>query len=276
MLTANLIMFSRSLTEDYRWIYFDRSINQILEKNILAHYENFKENKDFYLNQQHLVLRSLDNCLLVYRFIETENTDQNSRKIYALVGFVFSDIDLIIFKKIYPYVISHLFFDEKLSKEHTINISNKLFKETKSVDFDLNIIFNQYKNDECARYLADQLANVWDSHSKENIIITKKAISTLQFKPLLTLNLPTTVPQKRNEDNLEEHCTCETKVLKDDVMPLDSSNTNHSCFNASDLSSDAMAISDIENITLNISDFDKNTVIVEKKNSNLIIHFLKR
>lgn len=274
MFSANLIMYSRTLTEDYRWLYSDPFIDPIIEKNILDHYESFKENKNFYINQ-HLVIRTYDHCVIAYRFLQTDNTDQNSRKIYALIGFVFSDIDLMILKNIYPYVFSHLFFELDFLKKYTTNISDKLFKVQKSIEFDLNVIFDEYKNNECAKYMADPLASVWSNHLKDHIIITSKSIFSLQLKPLLTLNLPVTETNEIVEDKPEAHPVCENEYPKENAVLLNQSNEENDSTDAREVSVNPsmMTVSDIENITLDISNSDKKPVIIEKKNNHLIIRF---
>ena len=109
--TANLILYTRSLMEDYRWAYKDRRVMDADIRNLESDYQNFEENKEKYLSKKFLFIRRLLNGFAFYRFFDTHKQDSSSRQIYALSGLTFFEEDAIKIHDLLSLTVSYLFFE---------------------------------------------------------------------------------------------------------------------------------------------------------------------
>lgn len=187
MIKATLLMFSRTLTKDYRWIYLDSCLDSNEKDCLLLDYRNFENNKEYYLNEQHLIIRQFRKSIVAYQFCDTKNIDQNSRNILAMTGYVFSGIDFEIVQDLLKYIAPFLFVESNPFGTHYNNVTDATDNLTNQIDFNLDSIFDKYKNCINTRLLADHIATFLKDHSDNSFIITRQSIKPINhttFSPL--------------------------------------------------------------------------------------------
>lgn len=148
MLRANVIMYSRSLSKDYRWIYGENFLNENDKKFFIDNYAHFENNKDEFLNNEYLIVQRIQKGVVIYRFLETKDLDQNSRKIYALIGCACTDFDMEIVKNFGSFVFSYMYFEwNVLFEKYLSNIPDSRDKFTETVEFSLDTVAEYFRTD---------------------------------------------------------------------------------------------------------------------------------
>lgn len=178
MLTASFIMFSRSLSKDYRWLYSSDFLTESYKEYILFDYKELEKNKKFYCNEHHLIIRIFDNSMAVYKFSETNSTDQNSRRIFALTGCIFSGINFDIIQDLFKYIISYIFFHLNIFDLYN-NISDDVEKLSKNITFDLNHVINEYKKNTDMQFLSNRISEFIHKYQMSSFIIVEDNISPI-------------------------------------------------------------------------------------------------
>jgi len=271
MLNAKLIIFSRSLTEDYRWIYSYESLSKSDESNLMSHYEMFEEKKEFYLSNPHLIIRKVGGNIAIYSFYETEHTDQNSRKIYALAGCIFSDIDCEFFMKLYMYIVPYIFSQEDFFKKYFSGITDSTNREKRSIEIDLNLIVDIQKNKKVQELFMNAISTIWDTHLKDGFVITNNAIYSYQLATLSSfpsINNSIFV-QRDNDIGCNNSCNIEQIDLKGEML----NNDQETDVEAPNSNIQEVHIQDINSISIKLPNVNEKKVIMEKKNGELILHF---
>lgn len=179
MISAKLLVFSRSIINDYRWIFFDKNIGQADQNLILSDYRVMERNSEFYLNEQHLIVRYLKQGISMYKYLETEIKDQNSRRIYALIGCVFSGWDYDFIKSILQYIVSYLFINSNLFNQYQNNILDNIENGSMPIEFDLNTIVKSQKNNYEMNLLINNVNKFIHQNPNNNFIITNKDIKSI-------------------------------------------------------------------------------------------------
>lgn len=178
MLNINIILFSRTITNDYRWIYWDKSLKAEETNTILNDYREFELNRDFFINNPHLVMRQLGQKIAIYHFSETSSVDQNSRKIFALQGCVFSGIDFEIAKVFLPYISAYLFYNRLSIYTDSIldNTVNAVNLEKISIDS----VVSEYKSNNNNFTLTQKISTFIQQYPDSNFIITNGQIEPIK------------------------------------------------------------------------------------------------
>lgn len=177
MLNAKIIMFSRSLTKDYRWIYSANFLAETDKSLILNDYKEFENNKEKFIKEKHLFIRQLHKGIVLYKFLETKDTDQSSRKIYALLGCMFSELDFEIVHALFQYIIPYFYeefnviFDKYLGK-----IPEKKENLVENIEFSLDLITNTIRKNSNMKLLANKILNFTNLHPANNFIIKNNMI----------------------------------------------------------------------------------------------------
>jgi len=174
MLNANIILFSRTITNDYRWIYWDESVKAEETNIILNDYKEFETNRDFFIVNPHLIVRQLCKKIVIYYFSETQSVDQNSRKIFALQGCALSGIDFEIAKAFLPYICGYLFF-ERLNI-YTDGIADNTSNIVKPEKISIDSVVSEYKNNNCCFTLTQRISAFTHQHPNDSFIITNDYI----------------------------------------------------------------------------------------------------
>lgn len=183
MLHANVIMFSRSLTLDYRWIYSGSFINEMVGSTMLNDYEELKKNKGMFLKEKHLIVRRLHEKVLIYKFCETEDTDQNSRTIYALVGMVLSGFDFKIFEELFQYILSYIYeeFDVLFGK-YQKNIPEKSRAISVKMNFSLDVVVEYFRINNII--LPKEIKEFVEQCSANDLIIKNGGVERIPWKKI--------------------------------------------------------------------------------------------
>lgn len=184
MLKATLLMFSRTLTKDYRWIYLDSCLDPDEKECMLHDYRNFENNKEYYLNEQHLIIREFRKSIVAYQFCDTENIDQNSRNILAMTGYIFSGIDFEIAQDLLKYIAPFLFVESNAFGSHYHSVTDATDNIKNQIDFNLDSIFDKYKKCKYIRFLANHISTFLKDHSDNSFIITRQGIKPLNHATL--------------------------------------------------------------------------------------------
>lgn len=178
MLNTNIILFSRTISNDYRWIYWDESLNIEEINTILSDYKNFENNKDFFISNPHVIVRELEKKIAIYHFSKTKSVDQNSRDIFALQGCVLSDIDFDIAKVFLPYICGYLFFN-RLSI-YTNNIADNTVNAVKSETISIDSAILEYKNNNYCFTLTQKISSFTHQYPNSSFIITNNYIKAMK------------------------------------------------------------------------------------------------
>ena len=179
MLNANLLLFSRTLARDYRWIYFDNRLGQAGSGIILSDYKEFEHNKNFFLNEAHLFVRRVKQGIALYKFIETKYTDQNSRKIFALIGCSFSEYDYDIVHALLQYVAAYFFINGNMFEKFQDNIQDTSENLFLSIEFALDTIIDSYRTTSVIRQLADDIGRLLNQYPGNSFVISSNGIQPI-------------------------------------------------------------------------------------------------
>ncbi|MCL2398879.1 MAG: hypothetical protein FWC91_03925 [Defluviitaleaceae bacterium] len=147
MLQANFILFSRTLSRDYRWIYTCNGL-KLNSEIILRDYSEFEKSRDNLLNKDHLFVRRIAKDIFLYKFLETGTTDKHSRKIDALCGYCFDGLESEIVDYLLKYVTAHIYHSSmesilKAKLETDLDNSEELHT---SVPYSLDEMFEEIKS----------------------------------------------------------------------------------------------------------------------------------
>lgn len=193
MLNTNIILFSRTITNDYRWIYWDELLKTEETNIILNDYKEFEKNRDFFIINPHLIVRQLEQKIAIYHFSETKSVDQNSRKIFALQGCVLSNIDFDIAKVFLPYICGYLFFNRL--NIYTDNISDNTVNAVKPETISIDSIVAEYKNNNCCFTLIQRISTFAHQYPNSSFIITNDYIRLMKETVYSsTVNVSKTAP----------------------------------------------------------------------------------
>lgn len=179
MLTANLLLFSRTLTNDYRWLCCDSSLDQNDRDHILSDYREFEKDRGHYLNERHLIVRHVQNGIAIYRFIETGKQDQESRNIFALAGYVFSSFDYTIVQTLLQFIVSYLFFKIESTDFTQLDISDSAEEIIVPMEISLDDVIDRYKEGNEVNELSEKTAFFIKEHQEKAFIINSKCINLL-------------------------------------------------------------------------------------------------
>lgn len=179
MLNINIILFSRTITNDYRWIYWAESVKAEEANIILNDYKEFEKNRDFFTINPHLIVRQLCEKVAIYYFSETKRIDQNSRKIYALQGCVLSDADFELAKVFLPYICGYLFFN-RLDILYTYDITDNTLNAVKPETISLDLVVSEYKNNNRCFTLIQRIATFTHQYPNDSFIITDDYIGLVK------------------------------------------------------------------------------------------------
>ena len=186
MLKANLLMFSRSLSNDYRWIYADPSVTQADKSLILKDYRAFERNRSYFLSKQHRVVRRLDDAVAVYNFSKTDQTDNCSRPIFALTGLVFSGLEAKIVLALPQIILTLLFYTPDSFNPDLQKVSDNLENSIQPVEFSLDQMIEKYRTDAELYSFADKFNNITGMLSGAPLLITPESISSLKSESNVT------------------------------------------------------------------------------------------
>lgn len=149
MLIANVIYFSRTLTRDYRWIYYDRSLHSEDLKHIMHDYDQFEQELHNY-SKNKLVVRSTERGLVLYTFEVTDREDAFSRKVLAIKGLSFSGFDGDIAKRIREHVVTFVSLELLTNGTLDINVDDLLTKAEKTIAISLDACLEYCRDNEAA------------------------------------------------------------------------------------------------------------------------------
>ncbi len=173
MIKAKFVYFSRTLTNDYRWIYSDEKLTTQNKNHIMDDYRSIMSEKKYYLKHVHLLVRQLENGVMLYQFSKTARHDQNSREIYALSGYVFTGFDYEVFCCLRNYIISYYILNQDLFAPDGLSINDTITNEKFSVDFSIDKMLTEFQENlsivSCKKILK-QYAN--QSSIKNLVILT--------------------------------------------------------------------------------------------------------
>jgi hypothetical protein len=115
------------------------------KKIILADYRNFESNKSFYLDTRHLFIRDLGNKLVIYKFGTSKSLDQNSRKVFALLGGSILGIDYEFTAINKRYIIPYLYYNFIDSAAYKYDIYDQTDNASKIVALSIDGIYDFYR-----------------------------------------------------------------------------------------------------------------------------------
>lgn len=182
MLTSRLIMYSRSLSNDYRWIFFDERLSESDKDLFSKSYSMFENDKEYYLKNQHLIMQKSKEHVFFYSFINTGNYDQNSREIYALIGYCFSGFDLELINKLYNYVVPFLFYKSNSLIELVKNITDTQENDNKIIEISLDEVIYKYKEDKLMSKFSKNIYEFLENNSNVGYIATSEKIVSLEIR----------------------------------------------------------------------------------------------
>lgn len=217
MIQASLLMFSRSLTKDYRWIYSDACLTQTDKNLILEDFRGFENNRSFYLGENHLVIRRLKNSLAVYKFSETNITDENSRQIFALTGLVLSGVDLEIVLALSSIILASLFLSTELFIPGNWGIPDNGENTVLPVELSLDQIIDSYKSDKKVKLLSAKINGISHQLGDTAFIMTQERIEPIPQAPRhiqATSQFETSIDEMLNNASTSStHITISTPAL---------------------------------------------------------------
>ena len=144
-ITSSSILFTRTLTKDYRWIFWDDKILEHDQAILRKDFTKFESEKDFYLHHDHLFVRMLTNGIAMYKFLDTEQYDSSMRKIYALSGIAFLNEQYDNLVVMLSSVIADCFLNLKYTNR-TMPENIKLLNETH--EYPIALLFKTLYEDE--------------------------------------------------------------------------------------------------------------------------------
>lgn len=230
MLSAKVIMFSRSLTKDYRWIYSGDFINEKDKSYILNDYKIFEKDKEIFLREQHLVIRQFKDKIVVYKFLETKDKDLNSRKIYALMGCIFSEFDFEIFQSLYKYIVSYLYIEfDTLFEKYQSNIPENKEELIEKIEFSLDSIM-EYFRDNNMKLLVSAVFNFANQNLTNNFIIKNNIISQIECEK--NILFPT---NQRNINTISRDININSTQFKSEMINNDLKKQNEYKIDSNDI-----------------------------------------
>jgi len=151
MLYSNDLMFSRTESKDYRWLFRDSTLIGEDLYHILSDYGEFETYKEQYLHGRYMIVRKLCNGAAIYSFSKLNKTDQYSRNIYALIGYTFTGLNGDIFKALVQFMCGYLYYlndfdafslsvtdeTEELEKKRTFSIDKAIANYRRSTETQL-------------------------------------------------------------------------------------------------------------------------------------------
>lgn len=171
---AKIVLYSRTRTKDYHWIFIDDTMEESEKRFILS---DLKNNKILGLKKKYLIVRELHNKLIFYRIIKTGNIDMYSREICALQGIVFSGINYDIIKRLLPYEVAFAFCFQLDSidwdRNKTINVVENI---SSPVFVSIDLIIEKYKNSKCISAMAQVIKKFICQNSNSDFIVTQDSI----------------------------------------------------------------------------------------------------
>lgn len=187
MINSNALMFSRTESKDYRWLYRDNNLIGDDLYHILSDYEEFETYKEQYLNGRYMIVRRLCNGAAIYGFSKLDKTDQYSRNIYALIGFTFLDLNGDIFTALVQYMSSYLYY-MNISVTFPLSATDATEDCEKKCAISIDEAIENYRNSEKIRTLAKAIEAFTERNQWEAFIIKGE----YAIEPVLT---PKKVPQ---------------------------------------------------------------------------------
>ena len=184
MLNMKYILFSRTLTNDYRWIFTNDKLGSEEKSKIRYDMKAFENNRDFYLSEPHLIIRMSERSLSLYKFVKFDKCDRNSREIFGLVGVSFDGYDFEIANALLPHIVAYYYsipFVEDILREDISDDAESL-DITKSVSIDEIVDFVRYR--EPALSLMNEII-AFRQHQPTNCFqIAVDGIKQLKDKPI--------------------------------------------------------------------------------------------
>lgn len=191
MLNAKRLLYTRSLANDYRWVYYDNQLEQEDKINILSDYEKFEKDSSSYFNENHLIVRLTKKGIAFYKFVETERTDQNARKILGLIGIAFSGFEFEIVKILLNFVVAYLFIKRESFEFIENEIKDSMENMELSTMLSLDKILNECKNNIDINEIAQRIDTYMIHNKLCSFIIKENSISPI----LLTEKQPELMTQ---------------------------------------------------------------------------------
>lgn len=190
MLKSKLLLFSRTLTKDYRWLSCDDAISNDDVELLMSDYHEFEAQLAKHWQESHLVVRYLKNGIALYKCFDTGCIDQNARKIRALAGLFFTGLDGEIVHDLQKYIAPYFFFEESLVEVYQQKARDDIDNECVLIEWDLNTIVDSYRNNTDALKLSDLVASFKRQHVERNYVLLKSfviAVDVDSEKPIDTL-----------------------------------------------------------------------------------------
>lgn len=174
MIDAKLVLFSRTRTSDYHWIFVDESMQEDEKSFIL---NDFKNKMILDLDKKYLIVRELQDKIIFYRISRTEDTDMYSRMILELQGIVFCGIDYDIVKRLFPYAVAYVFhFQLDSVWKKRLNITNATEDLLLSTNISADLIIEQYKKHNWVADTVEKIENFVSQSGSKDFIITNNDI----------------------------------------------------------------------------------------------------
>lgn len=220
MLNATLIIFSRTLTNDYRWIYSDNKMEYDDKKDIMIDYQQFERNREFYLHNNHLVVRYLQNGISIYKFFETGSKDQDSRKIYAIAGRFFTGFDYELVNDLLKYIALFFLCETENFETYSNIISDDVEDVAKPIIYKLDFIIDKVKKYKSIGKLAQDIFMFIAQHPNKGFIIINNCIMPLNEKKELQKSHNSFEPTIDDMLNSIKNCQNSEKVVSTDKNNL--------------------------------------------------------
>lgn len=177
MTDVKIVLFSRTQTKDYHWIFADDSMVEN-EKNFII--DDLRNNKILGLNKKYLIVRRLQNKIIFYRIVRTENLDMYSRKIFAIQGMVFSGVSYDIIKRLLPYEAAYAFcFQLDNIDWKRISITNVEENISFPMSVSIDLIIEKYKECKCVADTVQTIENFVIQNSDRDFIVTQDSIISI-------------------------------------------------------------------------------------------------
>lgn len=213
-------MYSRSLTKDYRWIYSSDLTNGVNNNAILRDYEEFEKNKEIFLREKHLIIRQFHDSIAMYKFIETKEKDQNSRKIYALLGCMFSEFDFEIEHTISMYFVAYLYNEfDILFERFKSNIPDKKDCLIEQIEFSLDLIIETIRTTSEIRMMSTIISNFCKQFLSNNYIIKNNYVNLISWEVAKPIFIARTDPSSPKQYSSIETSKC--KIDEDNIKKAD-------------------------------------------------------
>ncbi len=178
MLTADVLLYTRSMDEDYRWVY-NNSFTVANELLLDSEYGEFEQNRTKYLEEYPLFVRDTKEGLTIYRFLKTENKDSAARPIYALVGCTFSGDDCFYVRRNLPEIICYFFLCFDAFLPVLDEISDDMRDEIHCIDFCTNKILSEYKKNTEFKTLDHFFIREYNKTNPKNFMFSAKKLKPI-------------------------------------------------------------------------------------------------